>query len=155
MTPLIDAPIRNAARALITREAQVLLLRKFDQAKGERFALPGGAQELGETLRQALERECREEIGGDVRIRDLLHVADYFKPRETVPPTTRHVVEFLFACDVPESYRPRNGHKPDKHQVEVIWVPLETLADLPLLPRSLSTHLVGTAGSPVYLGTID
>lgn len=155
MSQLLDAPIRNAARALVVRDGRILLLRKFDEAKGERFALPGGAQELGETLHQALERECQEEIGTEIAIHDLVHVADYFKPRDTDPPTRRHVVEFLFACDVPAAYRARNGHRPDKHQVEVIWAPRETLAGLALLPRSLAGFLTGAAASNVYLGIID
>ncbi len=148
------AAIRNAVRAVIVREGKILLLHKRDDVKGDRFALPGGAQELGETLRQALSRECLEEIGTDVVIRDLMHVADCFKPRETVPPSTRHKVELLFACDVPADYRPHNGHHPDKHQVGVVWLPLERLSEAPLLPCSLASHLVAT-GEPVYLGTVE
>ena len=71
LTPVI----RNAVRALIIREGRILLLRKEDE-RGERFALPGGAQDLGETLEQALNRECQEEIGTGVQIIDLVHVAD-------------------------------------------------------------------------------
>lgn len=150
----LEGPIRNAPRAVIMREGRILLLRKSDELKGERYALPGGAQELGETLRQALNRECLEEIGCEVIIGDLLHVADWFKPRLTDPPTTRHLVEFLFTCEVPESYQPRNGHHPDKHQLEVVWVPLATLHEVALLPRSLITHLTGDT-TLTYLGTLD
>lgn len=150
----LSPQIRNAARAVIIREDRILLLRKAYETGEERFALPGGAQELGETLEQALQRECEEEIGARVAIRDLLHLADYFKPRDTDPPSTRHLVEFLFDCSVPEDYRPRNGHRPDKHQVEVAWVPLEQLAALPLWPESLKAYLVGAPSAGVYLGTI-
>jgi ADP-ribose pyrophosphatase YjhB (NUDIX family) len=153
----LSPPIRNAARALILRNNSILLLRKDGYEQGERFALPGGGQDLGETLEQALTRECMEEIGTRVQILDLVHVADTFKPRETQPPTTRHLVEFLFKCAVPDDYLPCNGHHPDKHQVEVVWVALERLAGLPLYPRSLAACLAGSreAGSRVYLGTID
>lgn len=146
--------IRNAARAVILRDTDILLLRKHDE-KGERFALPGGGQQPGETLRQALVRECEEEIGCIVSLRDLLHVADYFKPRKTVPPSIRQLVEFLFLCEVPEDYRPRNGHRPDKHQVEVIWYPQKNLADIPLPPQSLAQYLNRTRTPNIYLGTLD
>ena len=157
MTTLSDTPIRNAARALIRRDDRVLLLRKHDEIKGERFALPGGSQEHGETLQQALSRECLEEIGTDVVIRDLLHVADYFKQRDTDPPSTRHLVEFLFLCRVADSYQPINGSHPDKHQVEVVWRDLEHIAHLSLFPRSLGDFLqgLGSGESPVYLGLIS
>ena len=153
----ITPPIRNAARALILQEDNILLLRKDGYEKGERFALPGGGQDLGETLERALYRECMEEIGTRVEICDLVYVADYFKPRDTTPGSTRHLVEFLFACTVPDDYVPVNGHHPDKHQVEVVWVRLDALADIPLYPRSLAPHLADSAESTdtVYLGTLD
>ena len=153
----ITPPIRNAARALILQEDNILLLRKDGYEKGERFALPGGGQDLGETLEQALNRECLEEIGTRVEIRDLLFVADCFKPRDTSPRSTRHLVEFLFACTVPDDYVPMNGHHPDKHQVEVVWIRLDELADMPLYPRSLAPYLAdcGESAGTAYLGTLD
>ena len=148
--------VRNAVRALIIDNGNILLLRKDGYPKGERYALPGGAQDLGETLAQALNRECLEEIGTEVRIQGLLHVADWFKQRETEPPSTRHLVEFLFLCDVPGDYQPCSGHHPDKHQVEVLWKPLTDLPDIRLLPQSLAEHLAGYPGGRerIYLGTL-
>jgi len=152
LTPII----RNAVRALIIRDGRILLLRK-EGLRGERFALPGGAQDLGETLEQALNRECQEEIGTGVRIIDLVHIADYFKARETTPPSTRHLVEFLFTCRVADDYTPRNGHHPDKHQVEVVWAELDVLERMPLFPVSLASHirLLDGAVQPVYLGVME
>lgn len=149
--------IRNAARALIIQDRRILLLRKEYEDLSERFALPGGAQDPGETLHQALRRECEEEIGTDVQIRDLVHVADYFKPRDTHPPSTKHLVEFLFDCAVPADYSPANGHHPDKHQVEVVWAMLDDLHRMPLYPRSLGPLLQRLFGKDrlVYLGLID
>ena len=149
--------IRNAARALIVRDDRILLLRKAGYADGERFALPGGGQDPGETLQQALLRECREEIGTQVRIHDLVHVADYFKARDTDPPSTRHLVEFLFRCEVQDTYVPMNGEHPDKHQVEVVWVQLDVLPDMPLYPRSLAAFLGrrSAAAAGIYMGVID
>ena len=153
----LDPVIRNAVRALVVRDNSILLLRKAGYEDGERFALPGGGQDSGETLMQTLLRECQEEIGTQVQVRDLVHVADYFKQRDTDPPSTRHLVEFLFRCDVPETYMPANGHRPDKHQVDVVWAGLERLGDMPLYPRSLAAFLTDMqgAGRLVYLGLID
>ncbi len=149
--------IRNAARAVILRDAHILLLRKQGGGQGERFALPGGAQDPGETLEQALNRECREEIGTAVEIVRLLHVADYFKLRDTDPPSTRQLLEFLFECRVPSDYTAANGYRPDKHQVEVVWMPLGDLSHIPLMPGSLAVYLrqPGRADQAVYLGEIN
>lgn len=146
--------IRNAARALIVQDGRVLLLKKTGGGRGERFALPGGAQDPGETLKAALDRECREEIGTSVEIGDLIHVADFFKLRDTQPPTRRHLVEFVFSCSLPEGYAPRNGPKPDKHQLDVVWVDLSTLARISIFPGYLATCIAQHAdpGQKHYLG---
>lgn len=149
--------IRNAARALIVRDDRILLLRKQGYSDGERFALPGGGQDPGETLRQALLRECEEEIGTRVLVHDLIHVADYFKVRDTDPPSTRHLVEFLFSCEVPDDYVPMNGAHPDEHQVGVVWARLDALPDMPLFPRTLGVFLGQrvAAAANIYMGVID
>jgi ADP-ribose pyrophosphatase YjhB (NUDIX family) len=153
----LDPNIRNAVRAVIIRDSSILLIRKEYEDGSQRFALPGGAQDADETLTMALDRECREEIGTDARVISLLHVADWFKPRDTVPPSTRHLVEFLFACELDQSYTPQNGSHPDKHQVEVLWVELDKLDSLPLWPHCLVQILpcIQQEKSAIYLGTID
>ena len=153
----LDPSIRNAVRALVVRDQSILLLRKEGGDQGERFALPGGAQDPGETLVEALARECQEEIGTPVEIGDLLTVADYFKQRDTQPPSSRHLLEFLFSCHVPDDYTPKNGHHPDKHQIEVVWVRLSDLNQLMIFPRSLSGSLPGiiNGDNKGYLGIID
>ena len=149
--------IRPTARAIIIRQQRILLLRKHYAEFGERFALPGGAQEPTESLHQALQRECEEEIGTRVEIGPLLHVADYFKQRETEPPTRRHLLEMLCRCQVPSDYVPRNGHHPDRHQVAVIWADLAAIPGMPLFPPYLATCLahLDMPDRPLYLGKVE
>ena len=149
--------IRNAVRAVIVRNDQLLLLKKTGGDRGERYALPGGTQNSGETLAQALERECLEEIGSAIDIVTLMNVADHFKHRGTDPAGTRQRVEFLFRCTVPDDYVARNGSKPDKSQIDVVWVNLAKLAAMPLYPESLSHWLPEgiLRDTVVYLGTLE
>jgi ADP-ribose pyrophosphatase YjhB (NUDIX family) len=122
-----------------------------------RYSLPGGAQETGETLQQAVIRECQEEIACTIETQDILYVADFFKYKAVPQPHTRHQLEILFQCSVPESYTPRNGTKPDKHQVAVEWLELHDLAKIVLSPRQLISllHGIGQNGQAVYAGSID
>lgn len=146
--------IRNAVRAVITRDDAVLLQRKVDEDGVERYALPGGAQEQGESLTEALQRECEEEIGTRVNVIDLFTVGDYFKQRNTTPPTTRQLVEFLFNCTVDPGYQACNGPHPDKHQVEVLWMPLTQLAEINLVPSDYASLLMKRNGIRVYAGQL-
>ena len=154
-------PIRNAPRAVILRQGNILLLRKEGGGRETRYALPGGAQDPGETLTDALQRECREEIGSEVRILGLLRVADFFKLRNTDPPSTRHLIEFLFRCEIADDYVPHSGHHPDNHQVAVEWLPLADLQQRAVFPPGMAAILQGfelanqeQADQPTYLGTL-
>jgi ADP-ribose pyrophosphatase YjhB (NUDIX family) len=153
----LDATIRNAVRAVIVRDEAVLMQKKWEERRGIWYTLPGGGQEVHETLTEALQRECEEEIGTTVEVDGLLCVADFFKPRQTEPPTTRHLIEFLFACTVPDEYQPGSGYHPDKHQVEVVWLPFAQFTQVSLFPKSLEDdlQLLFEGNKPLYLGVID
>jgi len=156
MNNLLDT-VRNAVRAVIIQDNQLLALEKTDGG----YSLPGGAPNTDETLEQGLSRECMEEIGCQINIDKLLHVADYFKIRDSVPPTTRHQIEFFFLCSVPKNYEPHSGHHPDKRQVNVVWLEIESIEQQQLVPEGIITPIkkIALAGGteqilPVYLGTI-
>ena len=152
----IEPGIRNGVRAVIVRERQLLLLRKAYEDGSERYVLPGGAQDAGETLTDALQRECREEIGTEVTVSGLLYLADYFKPRTAQPGVVRQQLELLFLCDVPGDYVAQNGHAPDKHQDAVVWVAQDHLTNIQLSPSDLVGFLSSAelTSHPVYLGEI-
>jgi ADP-ribose pyrophosphatase YjhB (NUDIX family) len=152
----LDPSIRNAVRAVILRDDAILMQKKWSETKGYWYTLPGGGQEVQETLIEALQRECEEEIGARVEIGDLLRVADFYKQRETEFPSTRHLVEFLFSCRVADDYRPTNGGHPDKHQIDVVWLPLDQVEQYRLFPPGLGAALTELrAGRSVcYLGTL-
>ncbi len=145
--------VRNAVRALIYREDQVLLQHKVYEGGRERYVLPGGAPDDGESLADGLRRECREEIGCEIKVVDLLHVADFLKPRETDPPTWRQQVEFIFLCIVEDRYIAQNGPHPDKHQNDVVWVPLADLNKFSLFPPGLEGLIQHGGNDPrTYVG---
>lgn len=54
-------PIRNSAKAIIMEDEKILLTVNKDDA-GLFYLCPGGGQEHSESLRQAVIRECLEEI---------------------------------------------------------------------------------------------
>ena len=148
--------MRNVVRALIVRNGAVLVQHKSYEDGSGLYTMPGGAPELGETLIEGLQRECLEEIGSEVEVLELIHVADLFKPRDTDPPSLRQQVEFLFRCRVPGDYVPHNGHHPDKHQDDVLWLMISELPRNEFFPQGFSGLTAGNpTDNPVYLGMIE
>ncbi|MGH2707462.1 MAG: NUDIX domain-containing protein [Actinomycetota bacterium] len=80
-----NAPPANslvpAASAIVCDDDKILLLRRSDNSL---WTIPGGAMEIGETIRQTVTREVREETGLDVEPISIVGV--YSDPG--------HVVEF-------------------------------------------------------------
>ena len=62
--------------AVIWRDDQVLLVRRGKPPRQSEWSLPGGAQHVGETVRETCLREIKEETQLDVEIEGLLDVID-------------------------------------------------------------------------------
>src|SRR5687767_12903490 len=125
--------IRVSAKAVIVRDGKLLVIACRDSA-GEFYMLPGGGQDKFESLPEALRRECREEIGTDVEVGELLFVRDYIGRNHEFAGSEQetHAVEIMFACSVPDDYVPTTGNVPDPAQFAVAWIALDELARLRL-----------------------
>lgn len=67
---------RAAVGVLVVDSGRVLLVKRARPPRRGRWALPGGRVKLGETLRQAAEREVREETGVTVMARGPIHALE-------------------------------------------------------------------------------
>lgn len=148
-------PIRNSAKAIIVRNHQVLLTKNVDHM-GNFYLFPGGGQEKGETLAQAVVRECQEEIGREVEVLDLRHVREYIGANHEFAEwdSDIHQVEFYFECRLVDEGDLFQGHNPDEYQVGVEWIDLSTLDQIRLYPHSLAKPLMNQDAQPVvcYVG---
>ena len=61
---------------VVWRGDQVLLIRRGQPPRQDEWSLPGGRQELGETVAEAARREVHEETGLAVAVRDVVAVVD-------------------------------------------------------------------------------
>ena len=150
--------IRNSAKAVIVKQGKLLAL-KMQENGGTYYILPGGGQNKGETLHEALQRECMEELGVAVDIEDLLFVREYIGKNHELSEKhfDAHQTEFMFACSVTD-HDFTNGFNPDKGQVGTVWIPVHQLMDYNLFPRELRTHLISYSNdekSLVYVGDIN
>lgn len=141
-------------QALIVRDGKLLVVVK-QYSEGTAYILPGGGQEHGETLSDAVRRECEEEIGVSVEVEKLLFVRKYIgaNHQHAVEDGDIHIVNIIFACRVPEDYHGEVGASPDADQVGVTWLPLDELSQYRFFPASLRDSLMDLDQSQVYLET--
>jgi 8-oxo-dGTP diphosphatase len=76
-----DRPIVGVGAVIIDDDRVLLVKRARPPLQGE-WSVPGGAVELGETLRGAAEREALEETGLIVKATDVIEVLDRIIPGE-------------------------------------------------------------------------
>lgn len=73
-----DAP-RVGVGVVVWRDDQLLLIRRGQPPLAGAWSLPGGRQELGETIAEAGRREVMEETGLSVEIDDVITVVDFIE----------------------------------------------------------------------------
>ncbi|MEO2255577.1 NUDIX domain-containing protein [Paenibacillus amylolyticus] len=150
-------PIRNSAKAVIVQDGRLLVIRLEDQY-GTAYVFPGGGQEKGEELKDAVARECLEEIGQAVNVGELLHIREYIGKNHEFAEWDAdiHQVEFYFACSLidPEA-TVFEGSNPDDHQVAVEWIALEELSRIRLYPKTIGELLLKSDSSSIYLGDLN
>jgi len=61
---------------VVWRGDRFLLIQRGKPPRRGAWSLPGGAQELGETVRETAAREIKEETGVDIEVKGLIDVFD-------------------------------------------------------------------------------
>jgi 8-oxo-dGTP diphosphatase len=153
--------LRVGVKAIIIRHEKLLVVKKRD-GKGVFYSFPGGGQEAGETLIQAVQREMVEETGLEVQVGNLLFVREYIGKHHENAETegNLHVVDHLFHCLVehfPETFLAK---APDTGQEEIEWLSLNQLRTCRFYPQTLIPHLIELGegrvpSTPVYVGDIN
>lgn len=148
------ASVRNSVKAVIVRDGHVLLI-KNKNSQGVHYLFPGGGQEHGEDLHSALKRECIEEIGAHVDVGRLRFIRDYIAKNHEFAATgsDAHQLELYFECTLLPGEEPRNGDGADTHQIDVEWIPIASLPQIPLYPKFVQKGWDTFFGD--YLGDVN
>jgi 8-oxo-dGTP diphosphatase len=152
--------VRVSVSALIVHDGALLLVRK-DSDEEPRYTFPGGGQEHGETLLEALRREVWEETGGTIEVGDLLWVREYIGAHHQFAgiDANVHIVDHLFRCTL-TSEKLLQPVSPDPDQTGIEWVPIEQLQERRLYPLSLLPVVATLAHgaettTPLYVGDVN
>jgi mutator protein MutT len=121
---VVAAVIEHDGRFLVTRRQHGVHLAGM-------WEFPGGKIDPDETHAQALRREIREELDGDVEVHELLFDVEHAYPERTV-------ALFFYRCTLRGDPQPLLGQ-------EMRWVTREELGRLPFPPadEELIKQLVG------------
>ena len=125
-----NAPAANsivvAVTAFVVNDGgELLLIRRSDNGL---WALPGGAQDIGEHIADTVVRETREETGIDVEVTDIVGI--YSNPNHVIAYSDGEVRQQFSIC-----FRARlmGGElRTSNESTEVRWVPAADLGVLPI-----------------------
>jgi 8-oxo-dGTP diphosphatase len=126
----------DVAQVLIDRDGKVLVVHTLTpDGNIDRWGLPGGGREAGETLVEAAAREAREETGLDIEVGELLALGEWI-----------HGTHDLFAV-----FRARADGDPHPQAGEVVvecrWISVdEADALMPWYPGGVRALLEGCVG---------
>jgi ADP-ribose pyrophosphatase YjhB (NUDIX family) len=135
----VTAAVQNA-------QGELLLIERTDNGL---WALPGGAQDIGESVVQAARREVYEETGIDVEITGLSGI--YSDPRHVIAYDDGEVRQEFSLCF---HARPVGGElRSSSESKEARWVSPDSLQDLKIDPsmRLRINHVLKQEPQP-YLG---
>lgn len=140
IVPAVTAVIQDG-------QGRILLIHRTDN---DRWALPGGTLEIGESLPATLVREVREETGIDVEVVGLIGI--YSDPKHVIAYDDGEVRQ-QFAVSV--RARPIGGLlRGSTESSEVKWLEPSTLSELNLHPsmRLRIDHALDPGRSNPYIG---
>lgn len=127
---------------IVRQQNQLLLVQNQAEGAEAVWSLPGGVIEDGETLKEALEREMKEETGLSAETFELAYVTENF-----IEQFNAHSLVTYFECTVRGELLPDD---PDREVVANQWVPIEQLGEYILnrdVLEPLKDYLSGTSKS--------
>lgn len=150
--------VRAAAKAIIIEDRAILCLVK-QGTNGIYFTLPGGGQNHGETMKEALIRECEEEINAEIEIGKVLFVREYIGKNHEMKHKDKdfHQVEIMFQCQLKNGHATLgNGSNPDHNQTGVQWLEMDKLGHYRFYPKQLIHYLQEDREQhPIYVGDMN
>lgn len=149
-------------QAIIIKSNKILTIKKMDDDGNVCYILPGGKQEFGETIEQAVCREVFEEVGIIIKVDELLFLREFIGSNHENAESNKnlHIVSPIFLCSMQsETEIPLTPPNPDPDQIGVEWIVINELANMRFYPKQLVPRLIeivsGNKPSQCYVGDIN
>jgi len=134
--------MRKRVRAIICNGDNLVLIKRTRKGRDPYWVFPGGLVEKGESMKEALRRECQEELGINVKVGELLikKNLDLYEDNQT---------EYFYLCEsvggkLGTGTGPEFSEYKDKNWGihEVVEVPKDEIKNLNLLPEEVKALIV-------------
>jgi 8-oxo-dGTP diphosphatase len=123
---MTDAQPTPGVGAVVIEDGMMLLVQRGRGAYVGHWAVPGGRQRRGETMREAAARETLEETGLVIEVGDVVWAGDIMDG--AAPPTYHYTVVDFRATRV-------GGHlEAGDDAAAARWVPIADIRSMPLTP---------------------
>ena len=154
---IMDKIFRYSIKAIIIKDNK-LLVENCDYGRGCFMKLPGGGHQWGETMEQALIRECKEELNIDVIPQKLVITRDYIAKNHPnkIDFSLFHQAELMFTCFVKDFSTLGLGTEPDGRQ-EILWIDIDKLKDTDFYPKAIIPYLkdLDNINHTIVLGDVN
>ncbi|BCN30992.1 NUDIX domain-containing protein [Anaeromicropila herbilytica] len=130
----MEKTIRNSAKALIIKDGKMLAIKIKDENQ-EWYIMPGGGQEPEELLPETVCREIAEELGLDVKVKELVFVIEGAHGEKF------HRVDLVFSCEYIGKIKNAVLNE-DKNQVGYDWLEIKSLNQSQLYPSKLRRQIM-------------
>ena len=121
---------RVAVGAFVFNKNRVLLVKRGRPPAQGRWAIPGGNMKLGETLKEATEREIREETGLIIKAREPVFTFDVIKRDESGRIRYHYVIVDLVGEYISGALQAGDD------ALEARWVAPQEMDELEMSPRT-------------------
>jgi ADP-ribose pyrophosphatase YjhB (NUDIX family) len=137
---------RVSAKGLLQKDNKVLFI-KYGELGQPYYALPGGGQDIGESLQETIVREMKEETGLDVIAGELILESSDVPGWEQ----GMHSVEVIFKCTLRnESQEAVVGEMADTGTLGVEWLAITDFHNHLIYPTASLKEIIET-DRPIYL----
>lgn len=120
-------PIASVA-ACVFKDGRILLIQRGTPPSKGKWSVPGGAIELGESLKDTAKRELYEECGVEIEVGDIFDVESFLIRDENDNIQFHYIVTYLTANYVSGDIRPGS------EELDVCWATKEELQNIDINP---------------------
>lgn len=127
-----------AQKAFIVKENKLLMVKKSEQdpKNPNKWEVPGGRMEFGESVEQHIKREVKEEVGLDIQIGEPFAIWTWKikKTKADGKDEQVQIVAVASVCYAESTSVTDSGQVEDDYLCDMRWVPIDEVMSYDLIP---------------------